>query len=144
MDFARVLRPSGALVINSCGHRQMQLGWWYAALIPDAVEAIGRRHVPLDSLEAMLAEAGFEVRGRFVPSDALMQGEHYFDPRGPLDANWRAGDSVWAMVSEEQLDRVLAQVREMDASGQLEAFVAEHDAERPRVGQFTFLFATRL
>jgi hypothetical protein len=34
-------------------------------------------------------------------------------------------------------------VRELDAAGALEAFVAEHDARRPELGQITFLFATR-
>ena len=39
--------------------------------------------------------------------------------------------------------RVEARVRGMDARGELEDFMAEHDAERPHLGQTTFLCAKR-
>ena len=60
-----------------------------------------------------------------------------------MDAGWRAGDSGWAMLSPAELDRLVEQVRGMDARGELESFVVDHDAERAHVGQITFLCATR-
>lgn len=142
-EFARVLRPGGVLVVNSCSHEQLRRGWWFFSLIQAAVEGMIARHVPLAEFEAMFTESGFEPCGRFVPSDAVIQGRSYFDARGPLDAQWRAGDSVWAMLEPDELDRVIERVRDMDASGELEEYVAEHDAERVNVGQVTFLCATR-
>ncbi|MDX1432349.1 MAG: methyltransferase domain-containing protein [Gammaproteobacteria bacterium] len=142
--FARVLRPGGTLVVNISSHEQLRRGAWYAALIPEAIDRMAARHVPLDVLEEMLARAGFATHGRFVPVDAVVQGEHYFDPRGPFDARWRDGDSVWSTVAGDELEHVLARLRELDARGGLDVFFAEHDAARPHVGQITFIHATRL
>ena len=40
-------------------------------------------------LEALAESNGMEITGRFVPTDATIQGETYFDPEGPLSASWR-------------------------------------------------------
>jgi SAM-dependent methyltransferase len=143
-ELARVLRPGGVLVVNFCSHEQLRRGWWVYALITDAVERMIDRHVPLDELEAMMSDCGFETGRRFVPTDAVIQGRSYFDPRGPLDETWRAGDSVWAMLPPEELVEVLDRVRDMDVRSELDEFIAEHDAAREHVGQTTFVCATRV
>jgi len=141
-EFARVLRPGGVLVINSCSHEQLRRGWWFYSLIEAQAERMIERHIPLLELESVLTSCGFDLGGRFVPSDAVIQGRSYFDPRGPLDEKWRAGDSVWAMLSPEELLQVEERVRAMDARGELENFAADQDAQREHVGQTTFLCAT--
>ena len=50
-------------------------------------------------------------RGSFAPTDATVQGESYFDPRGPLSKEWRDGDSVWSLVAGDRLDRALSRLR---------------------------------
>ena len=143
-ELARVLRPGGAAIVNTCSHEQIRHGWWYAALVPEAVGAMCRRHADTGELNQFLAEAGLVPRGRFVPCDALMQGEAYFDGRGPLDPAWRRGDSLWSTVSESELECALAAVRARDEAGQLDAFVAEHDRRRPSIGQIGFHHAVRV
>ena len=142
-ELARVLRPGGVAVINTCSHEQIRRGWWYAALVPDAVDAMCRRHLDTGELTALLPEAGLAVRGRFVPSDAVMQGDAYFNGRGPLDPAWRRGDSLWSVVSESELDGALDRIRALDEAGTLDAFVTEHDRARPSIGQFGFHCAVR-
>ncbi len=142
-EFARVLRPGGGLIFNSCTHEQLRHAYWYAALIPEAVEACCRRFVPLDLLVDMFADAGLAFHDRIVPHDAVCQGDAYFDGRGPLSKQWRDGDSIWATVSDRELAAAIARLRALDRAGALDAFVAEHDARRPAIGQITFLFATR-
>ena len=142
-DFARVLRHGGVLVINHCSQEQLSHAFWYYHLCPRGFETFRRRFVPLEMLRAIFEDTGFVSRGSFVPVDAICQGDAYFDGRGPLSKAWRDGDSFWAQVSADELDRALARVRKLDAAGALEAFVAEHDARRPELGQITFLFATR-
>ena len=141
--FARVLRPGGAAMINTCSHEQLRRGWWYATLVPDAVEAMCRRHADTAELTRLLAEAGLRPRGRFVPSDAVMQGDAYFDGRGALDPAWRRGDSLWSLVSEPELARALDRIRSLDEAGTLDAFVAEQDRMRPSIGQIGFHYAVR-
>ena len=58
-------------------------------------------------------------------------------------SSWRDGDSFWALADEDELERALTLVRELDGAGKLEDFVAEHDARRPETGQITFLNALR-
>ena len=142
-EFARVLRSGGVAIINTCSHEQLRRGWWYAALVPDAVETMRRRHADTDELNALLAEAGLVPRGRFVPADAVMQGDAYADGRGPLDPAWRRGDSLWSVISDSELNRSLDRIRALDDAGTLDAFVAEQDRMRPSVGQIGFHYAVR-
>ena len=142
-QFARVLRPGGLLVFNHCSQDQLRDGYWYYRLAPRAHARAMRNFAPLDRVRAILEGAGLGHRGTFVPLDAVCQGAAYFDGRGPLDKAWRDGDSFWALVEPAELDAALAQVRALDKAGDLDAFVAEHDAGRPAVGQITFLCAAR-
>jgi ubiquinone/menaquinone biosynthesis C-methylase UbiE len=142
-ECARVLRPGGVLVINTCSHAQTEQGYWTFHLIPGARDAILRRLMPLEGLETALRACGIKPRGRFVPLDAVVQGGDYLDPRGPLRAEWRAGDSIWALVNEAELAEVERMLCDLDARGELEAYVAEHDTMRPQLGQVTFLYGIK-
>lgn len=143
-EFAKVLRPGGCLVINSCSRRQIDGAYWYYQLARHAKAAMAAGFVALEVIEAMLVDAGFTLEGRFVPVDGLCQGEAYFSGRGPLDKAWRDGDSFWARADEAELESALDRVRGMDREGTLDAFVAEHDAARAHIGQITFIHATRV
>ena len=142
-EMARVTRPGGVLIINTCSHQQLEHGWWYTSLIPKAVAGMKKRHISIAGLQAIVAQGGFHASRRFVPLDAMLQGEHYFNGRGPLDARWRDGDSIWATVSPGELDAALARLTRLDAGGEIESYVRRWDARRPDVGQFTFIVATR-
>lgn len=142
-EFARVLRPGGALVVNHCSQVQLRHAYWYYHLAPRARDAFPARFAPAEALRAAFRSAGLSDRGSFVPLDAVCQGAAYFDGCGPLSRAWRDGDSFWAEVRAEELAAALARVRAMDRAGALDAFVAEHDARRPEVGQITFFCAVR-
>jgi len=142
-ELARVLRPGGVCVINSCSHAQIEQGFWPYHLIPAARAMMLRRLMPLADLEAALVEFGVAARGRFVPVDAVLQGADYFDPQGPLGAAWRAGDSIWALVSEAELAAMQHTLDDLDREGGLAAYLAEHDAMRPHIGQVTFVYGIK-
>src|ERR671921_2044265 len=140
-EFARVLKSGGALVVNTCSQEQLRYGYWHYSLIPEAADALRSRYAPLDELVEILDDCGFAYRGRFAPLDATVQGEPYLDPCGPLNKEWRDGDSVWSLVSEERLERACSRVQDLDERGELEAYMARNDALRPHVGQAMVLFA---
>ena len=140
-EYARVLRPGGLLIVNTTSSEQIRHGWWAFSLIPEAVEEMGRRYAPLDVLEELATAHGMEPAGRFVPTDATIQGRTYFDAEGPLSASWRRGDSTWSLASEEELAAMIDTMTELKERGELEAYVAEQDAFRPHIGQVTFLAA---
>src|ERR671911_1393250 len=134
-EFARVSKPDGVMVVNTCSQEQLRHGYWHYHLIPEAADALRSRYAPLDELVEIFEESVFEHRGRFAPIDATVQGEFYFDPRGPLSREWREGDSVWLLVSEERLERAFSRIQELDERGELEAYLARNDARRRDIGQ---------
>jgi SAM-dependent methyltransferase len=142
-EFARVLKPGGVLVVNTCSQEQLRHGYWHYSLIPEAADALRARYVPLDELAEILSDNGFAYRGRFAPVDSPVQGESYFDPRGPLSKEWRDGDSVWSLVSEGRLERTISRIQDLDERGELAPYMSRNDALRPHVGQAMVLFASR-
>jgi SAM-dependent methyltransferase len=142
-ELARVLRPGGVLVVNTCSQTQLRRAYWYYALVPGAADALRRRYAGLDGLEAAMDVAGMVPAGRFVPS-ATLQGPSYFDGRSPLDSTWRNGDSVWSLASDGELLGALDLVKSMDEDGTLDTFVAQNDRLRGDLGQVTFVTARRL
>ncbi len=117
--FARVLKPDGVLVVNTCSPEQLLHGYWYYDLIPRAAEEIRKRYISLDTLSSILVENGFTYRGSIAPTSAVLQGESYFDPRGPLSKEWRDGDSTWALVNQAEIEEVRAKIRLMEQEGVL-------------------------
>ena len=142
-ELGRVVRSGGLLSINTCSLEQLRDGFWCYALIPETVIEVQRRHLPLDTLESLLDDAGFQPTARIVPVSAVLQGTAYHDAHGPLDAAWRKGDSMWALPSADELDAAMARVEQLSAAGDLQDFVKQHDARRPSVGQITFVFAEK-
>ena len=140
-EYARVLRPGGVLVVNTCSQRQLTQGYWYYALIPQAAEQLRRRYAPLAIIEQIAAAEGLVVTGRFVPVNVAIQGSAYLDGSGPLSASWRLGDSTWSLAEAREMTEMTRQVTALDEQGDLEAFVAEHDADREAIGQVTFIVA---
>ena len=142
-EFARVSKPDGVMVVNTCSQEQLRHGYWHYHLIPEAADALRSRYAPLDELVEIFEESVFEHRGRFAPIDATVQGESYFDPRGPLKKEWRSGDSIWSLVTEDRLERVFSRLGGLDERSELEAYMALNDAPRYHLGQVTILFASR-
>jgi SAM-dependent methyltransferase len=142
-EFARVLKPGGVLTVSTCSQEQLRRGYWHYQLIPEAADALRSRYVPLDELLEILDDSGLTHRGCFVPTDATVQGGAYFDPHGPLNKEWRDGDSIWSLVTEDRLDRALSRIRKLDARGDLKTYVARNDAPRTHIGQVTVVFSSR-
>ncbi len=142
-EFARVLKPGGVLTVNTCSQEQLRHGYWHYGLIPEAADALRNRYAPLDELLEILDSCDFLQRGRFAPIHATLQGESYFNIRGPLYKEWRDGDSVWSLVTEDRLNWAISLIHKLDERGELEAYVARNDAWRRHIGQATILFALR-
>ena len=135
----RVLRPNGIAVINTSSHPQHRDGFWWAALIPAAIERVLERFPSVESLEEISKRAGFVDSKINVPLAEVLQGKNYLDPKGPLSAAWRAGDSTWSLVTEEELPQAVDRVTTMLKDGSMAAFMEEREQLRAKIGQTTFL-----
>lgn len=139
----RVLRPNGILVINTSSHQQHRDGFWWAALIPAAIDQMVPRFPSINRLSSIFERTGFVGFETAVPFAEVLQGKQYLDPAGPLSAAWRAGDSSWSLTTEEELASATANVTSMLEDGRMEAFMEEREQQRAKIGQTTFLVARK-
>jgi ubiquinone/menaquinone biosynthesis C-methylase UbiE len=142
-EFSRVLKPGGILIVNSSSHQQLEQGFWYFRFIPKALQAVKEKHVDLDMLSELLQRSGFTNIHHKVPLKVVLQSEALFNAEGPLDPDWRSGDSTWSLVSDKDLPGVLKHIKTLRDSGKLEAFMQEHDKPRAAIGQITFTIARK-
>ena len=135
----RILRPGGVLVFNTSSQKQIYDGYWWAALIPDAVNKIVKRFPPIETIISMMKEEGFSKTAINVPADAVLQGENYLDPMGPLKKEFRDGDSTWALVTELELQQAQDRVKLMNEQGEMTKFLEMREELRKEIGQTTFV-----
>jgi len=137
----RVLRPQGVLVFNTSSHPQLYDGFWWADLIPDAMGRVAKRCPPIEIITSMLKEVGFHKVGIVVPVNAVLQGENYLDPMGPLKKDFRDGDSAWSLATSEELERAFERVRTMNQEDSMAQYLETREKIRQNIGQTTFIFA---
>lgn len=139
----RVLKPGGVLIINSSGHDQHRDGFWWAALIPKAIDQMLKRMPSIEVLKENFLKAGFTDYEVVVPFDEALQGGQYLDPKGPLSPAWRAGDSSWSLATEEELAHAIAEVKIRLEDGSMAPFINDREKLRAELGQTTFLIARK-
>lgn len=142
-EFARVLKPGGAIIVNTCSHHQLRHAFWHYHLIPKQTENMIARHAPLNILKRIMSDAGLPCRQHLVPVDTPMQGDAYFDPRGPLQKSWRDGDSMWSTVPQKTITALCTDLRALEKAGTLQKYLTDHDTHRQHIGQFSFLYGRR-
>lgn len=138
-NLSRLIRPGGVVLLGVCSQAQVFDGAWYCRLMPRASEVLAARHPDMDETTHLMSQAGFHPAGRFVPVDAILQGPSYFDATGPLRQEWRDADSIFSLLSPDELLALEQRVRDMEADGRLEEFVKRHDEVRRNIGQVTFM-----
>lgn len=139
----RILAPGGVVLLNHMTQQQLREGHWWSVLIPDGVARMAARYIALPALRTLLSGSGFEYGGAVVPLDEVLQAKGYFDTRGPLDADWRRGDSTWTLATGEELQTGLERLRELHESGEIDAWMAERERLRHQVGQTVFVWARK-
>ena len=142
-EFYRVLKPRGILIINSCSPEQLNNGFWFYHLIPNALNKILEKTIDLITLSKILKHIGFENLMHEVPLKLTLQGKEYFNGSGPLDPEWRSGDSIWSLVSEKNLSEVINKISILKNKGKLEEFILDNDKIRLSCGQVSFTIALK-
>jgi len=140
-EFSRVLKPTGTLIINRCTHEQLQNGFWFYHLIPKALKLVIEKHIDNGNLIEQLKKNGFSAIEKRVPLDVIMQGDELFNVDGPFDPDWRRGDSIWSLVSDDDLNDVLEFLKGLKNSSKLKEFIQKNDEPRSKYGQITFIIA---
>ena len=94
--------------------------------------------IHLSDLNNLLKNCGFSDTVQEVNMDLVLQSDSYFFADSIFNADWRSGDSIWSLVPEEILSKVLKKCFKMHKDGKLEAYLKHHDQNRKTTGQVTF------
>lgn len=137
------LKPDGLLIINTITHEQLHDGVWWGKLIKPAVERMTHRFTSVSKLHELLNDCNFKITNRVVPVDTIIQEEGYFDPDSLRSESFRNGDSHFSLLTKEELDDVLSQLDELQASGKIASYIQERDKLRNQLGQFTYFVARK-
>ena len=73
-----------------------------------------------------------------------MRIDKYLDIEGPFDQAFRNADSTWSLATEAELEKGLKMLRSKIDAGQADAWLAEREALRSKIGQTTTVVATKL
>lgn len=117
----RVINVSGFVIIGTCSQEQLSIDLgcaWYAPYFPEAAKALAARFTPIEQIQELLKRAGFSEVGLVYPQQCCYT-KHSLDPLGPFEADWRAGDSLFAYYQDkpELLAQNLARLQEAIDSG---------------------------
>ena len=137
-EFCRVLKSGGMLIINSCSPEQIEYGFWFYNLIPEAKQKMTQNVINISDLNNLLKNCGFLNTVQEVNMDLILQSDAYFNSDGIFNAEWRSGDSIWSLVPEEILSEVLIKANKMNKERKLGAYLKHHDQNRKNTGQVTF------
>ncbi len=77
-------------------------------------------------------------------TDLVEASGRHLERLASLREQWRDGDSVFALATEEELAEACARIRQMDKDGSLPEYVASQDRRRHDIGQVTFVYAKRV
>jgi ubiquinone/menaquinone biosynthesis C-methylase UbiE len=137
-ELYRVLTDDGVLIINMTLPHQNIDGYWYMDLIPDAVKKLNEKTFELSEYKEMFKE--FEYLGCYMNTNERLQGSAYNQYERVFDENWRAGDSTWALATEDELKSGLEKCREMIANDEeWTKWINERERKREQVGQSVYI-----
>lgn len=145
----RTLKPGGVLHVNTSAPEQQRDAFWWSSLFPRATRLMMARFPPLGLVKAYMRGAGLVVDSDSVcvPLERALIAEDKYLERGVMgafDADYRDGDSSWAMAENcGELEEGLRAIQGMLDAGTADAWLAEREELRKRVGQATFITARK-
>lgn len=141
-EMARVLKPGGTVYINHSTPKQAKEGYWWARLIPQALEKISVRFLTNEVIEEAFRDAGMELKKHEIVPEPL-QGPGYFNFAGVFSEQWRNTDSTWRFVSAQELESAKSNMERMMKDGSLGKFVSDCERDRIEIGQSVWSIATK-
>jgi len=147
-NVANILAAGGHVIIVTCSREQMSPDagcMWYYKYFATAANKLAARFLPQESLVQLLQASSAESAVSVVPLETTYWTAASLDPQGPLQADWRSGDSLFALCEktpelfQEQLGHLQAEID----SGAVLTQIATVKERTERIKQGVLLFATK-
>lgn len=152
-DATRVLAPDGHIIIVTCSKEQMspEAGcMWYYKYFAEAANKLASRFLPQETIVQLLQTSTTGVSAVSSVRVESLEKTYWtpasLDPQGPLQEDWRSGDSLFALCQkspelfQEQLSQLQAEIK----SGTVLTQIATVKERTERIKQGVLLFATKV
>lgn len=124
----------GVLMINECRFSQQKSWWWheFTFAIPNSKFQIKHKCTVPDThwFQDTLNENGFKVDCYDICQDLIAPKSLLYDANKVFDPKWRAMASSWSYLSKEELDQVLAMIKQVSSDKEKWAEFVEQNEKR--------------
>ena len=138
----RLLNKGGLIIIQTLSQRQIRDGFWFYDLIPEAANRLATKYIPIPDLINILKKIGFEYKER-IPIDAVLQGKSYLNYNGIFRKEWRDGNSIWSLATENELKNAQLKIIEMKKNGTINEYIKKREELREDTGQITYVYSVK-
>lgn len=139
----KILKPEGIFIINMSTHYQIKNCFWWAQFIPNAIDKVMNKHPTQKLLLESLIENEFHILGVYEYLEEVLQGEQYYDPMGPLNKEFRDGDSTWSLATEDELKNALIEIKRLNEDGEIHKIIKNCDINIREAGQSSFIICQK-
>jgi len=142
----RTLQPGGILVINTCSQGQLHPHsgvYWNYKFIETAAIAIRKRYIPLEALVSRLENSGFTNIKTTIPSGRIFHDRYYEDPTIALEVDFKKGDSVYSLLSEEAIEDSNASLRAAIEDGSIYEEMRRTTFLKAKIGEVVIVSACK-
>ncbi|MBW2355303.1 MAG: hypothetical protein DRH76_00970 [Deltaproteobacteria bacterium] len=142
----RTLQPGGILIINTCSQEQLHPHsgvYWNYKFIETAAIAIRKRYIPLEALVSRLENSGFTNIKTTIPSGRIFHDRYYEDPTIALEVDFKKGDSVYSLLSEEAIEDSNASLRAAIEDGSIYEEMRRTTFLKAKIGEVVIVSACK-
>jgi ubiquinone/menaquinone biosynthesis C-methylase UbiE len=138
------LKEDGLLYINTCNPKYVKDSYWFYNILPRrVVDKYASKYAPLGIIKDSAKNFGLNLYLNQKVDENMMKEFYYFSEFGPLNASWRKSDSIWSLVSEEELDKIKKVVKYNIQNDNMRNYIYSID-NKNRHGQSVFLVFHKL
>jgi hypothetical protein len=135
----RVLKNGGILYINSETYEQLRYGFWWCTYFPATVI---NRYINKFTLDNEVVEWSEEKKLKHVETFIIKEPmqKDYVNSRNVLHQSFRDADSLWSILSDDELENILRNIRQ---DIHIERNISHLEKIREAIGQSTSYVFTK-
>ncbi|MFX1363720.1 MAG: class I SAM-dependent methyltransferase [Promethearchaeota archaeon] len=136
----RILRKKGFIAIHTCSHNQIKT-YWYTYYFPEGLKWELKRFLDTNELTLLLKKIGFlNIGVKVCYKDSVILNQR---PEKYLDKNFRDGDSMFALLTEDQIEAGCEKLRKDIKSGVINKVLKEYEKKIDIFGGSSIVYAQK-
>ncbi len=137
----RILHKKGSIAIHTCSHNQINT-YWFTYYFPEGLNWELKRYLDTKELTLLLKKIGFSnIGAKVCYKDSVILNQ---SPEKYLEKNFRDGDSMFALLTEDQIDAGCKKLRKDIRSGAINKVLKEYKKRIELYGGSSIIFGQKL